>query len=70
MIPGVNKISGNSKRSERHASVASPTELSPLRKSLGSKTPLDWLKIGINLAKKNYAYIFENTPEKLLWKPL
>ena len=42
---------------------------SPLRKYLGSKTPLDWLKIGLNSAKKNYTYNFENTPEKLIWKP-
>ena len=31
--------------------------------------PLDWLKIDLNSAKKNYAYIFENIPEKLIWKP-
>ena len=31
--------------------------------------PVDWLKIGLNSAKKNYTYIFENTPEKLIWKP-
>ena len=39
-----------------------------LRKFLGSKKPLDWLKIGLNSAKKNYAYVFENIPEKLIWK--
>ena len=65
MIPEVNKIGGNSKQSEQHASIVSPTELggAPLRKSLGSKMPLDWLKIGLNLTKKNYTYIFENIPK-------
>ena len=72
MIPGVNKIGGT-------ASVASPTELGGLRgggalsggptKFLGPKTPLDWLKIGLNSGQKKCAYIFENTPEKLIWKP-
>ena len=37
---------------------------SPLKKYLGPKSPLDWLKIGLNLARRNYAYIFENTPKK------
>ena len=30
--------------------------LSPLPKFLGSKMPLDWLKIGLNLAKKLRGY--------------
>ena len=46
-----------------------PREWSPLRKFLGSKTSLDYLKIGLNSAKKNLAYIFESTPKKLIRKP-
>ena len=46
-----------------------PRGQSPLRKCLGSKTPLDWCKIGLNLTKKNYTYVFENTPKKLIWEP-
>ena len=48
--------------------AAGSGERNLLRKFLGSKTPVDWLKISLNLTKKNYAYIFENTPEKLIWK--
>ena len=80
MIPGVNEIGGNSKRSEPNGAGGSegsalspprksPRGQSPLRKFLGSKTPLDGLKIGLNSAKKNYAYTSENTPENLIWKP-
>ena len=80
MIPGVNEIGGNSKRSEPNGaggsegSALSPPRKSsrgqsPLRKFLGSKTPLDGLKIGLNSAKKKYAYTSENTPENLIWKP-
>ena len=46
-----------------------PRGQSPLRKCLGSKTPLDWPKIGLNLTEKNYTYVFENTPKILIWEP-
>ena len=39
------------------------------RKLLDSKTPLGWLKIGLIYGQKTYAYIFVNTPEKLICKP-
>ena len=81
MIPGVNEIGGNSKLSEPNGAWGSegsalspprksPRGRSPLRQLLGSKTPLDGLKIGLNSAKKNYAYTSENTPENLIRKPL
>ena len=79
MILGLNKIGGNSERSEPNGAggggagqgarselppppplAGGPREQSPLRKLLGFKTPLDWLKIGLNSTKKK-AYIFENT---------
>ena len=78
MILGLNKIGGNSERSEPNGAggggagqgarselpppplAGGPRERSPLRKLLGFKTPLDWLKIGLNSTKKK-AYIFENT---------
>ena len=46
-----------------------PRGQSPIRKCLGSKTPLDWPKIGLNLTEKNYTYVFVNTPKKLIWEP-
>ena len=74
MIPRVNKIGRSSEHSEPNGTGGStwplwppsgyPRGQSPLRKFLGSKTHLDWLKIGLNLAQKNNIYIFENTPEK------
>ena len=68
MIPGVNKtgvhkIDGNSNHSEPNgagvsggAIWATPPPLarwSPLRKFLGSKTLLDWFRIGLNSTQKN-----------------
>ena len=73
MIPGVNKIGGNSQRSEPNGAGGSEGGGGALSggptKFLGPKTPLDWLKIGLNSGQKKCAYIFENTPEKLIWKP-
>ena len=73
MNPGVNKIDGNSSWGVWVGALRSPAGgprgWSLLRKVSGSKTPLDWLKIDLNLAKINYTYNFENTPEKLIWKP-
>ena len=37
---------------------------SPLRKFFCSKTPLDWVKIGLNSAKKKITLISLRTPPK------
>ena len=69
MIPGVNKIGGNSQRSEPNGAKGSerggapPLHSGGPRKFLGPKTPLDWLKIGLNSAIKN-TLISLRTPMK------